>query len=431
MNEEEPDLKKTGQQVVKTAKAVKTGMRWLVWAKYIVPIILILGGLFFFFLVVINLLAGGGDDSGVCYTNKDDTPSGAGFGGDWKDSKSQTHKAMQTAADKFKNELHMSGDNIAAALAIGLRESQFNPKAVNPSGAVKGIWQWGAGGINGDRFKDTQDTVDSQVGLAIKELKTTHAVALTNMHNADLSHSLEAWDVHFEGLTASDPQRKQTQTLATAQKVKSVFKLDFSGSLTDLTGGDASTAQGGATLNPNNCPPATGTSSGLPIKGQYNITGGYPNYQGAGGSPHYGVDFQTVGAKETGDASNVYAVADGKVFSKTSDSVGGNYVVIKNNDGSYTYYGHAPSQDSIVVNKGDTVHKGQHISHQGQTGLATGVHVHFGVNKKKPAFAPQSDGLVSGGDYLSKVPRQAVPAKGQTIPAGPFSTDQDKDKDKK
>lgn len=431
MNEKEPDLKKTGQQVVKTAKAVKTGMRWLVWAKYIVPIILILGGLFFFFLVVINLLAGGGDDSGVCYTDKDDTPSGAGFGGDWKDSKSQTHKAMQTAADKFKNELHMSGDNIAAALAVGLRESQFNPKAVNPSGAVKGIWQWGAGGINGDRFKDTQDTVDSQVSLAIKELKTTHAATLINMHNADLSHSLEAWDVHFEGLTASDPQRKQTQTLATAQKVKSVFKLDFSGSLTDLTGGDASTAQGGATLNPNNCPPSTGTSSGLPIKGQYNITGGYPNYQGAGGSPHYGVDFQTVGAKETGDASNVYAVADGKVFSKTSDSVGGNYVVIKNNDGSYTYYGHAPSQDSIVVNKGDTVHKGQHISHQGQTGLATGVHVHFGVNKKKPAFAPQSDGLVSGGDYLSKVPRKAVPAKGQTIPAGPFSTDQDNDKDKK
>lgn len=430
MNEEEPDLKKSGQQVVKTAKAVKTGMRWLVWAKYIVPIGLILGGLFFFFLVIISLLSGGSDDGNVCYTENNETPSGEGFGGDWQDSKSDKHKAMQKAADKFKNDLHMSGDNIAAALAVGLRESQFNPKAVNPSGQVRGIWQWGAGSINGNRYKDTKDNVDSQVDLAIKELKTTHTATLSHMHNADLSHSLEAWDVNFEGLTASDPQRKQTQTLATGQKVKSVFKLDFSGSLTDLTGGDASTANGGATLNPNNCPPSTGTSSGLPIKGKYNITGGYPNYQGAGGSPHYGVDFQTVGAKESGEASNVYAVADGKVYAKTSDSTGGNYVVIKNNDGSYTYYGHAPSQSAIVVSKGDTVHKGQHISHQGQTGLATGVHVHFGVNKKKPAFAPQSDGLVSGGDYLSKVPRQAVPSKGQTIPAGPFSTDQE-DKDKK
>lgn len=399
------------------------------WVKILVPILLVLIGLLFFFLVVINLLAGGSsDDSQVCYPSNNDTSAGAGIGGDWKDSKSKTHKAMQAAADKFKNELHMSGDNIAAALAIGLRESQFNPKAENPSGQVKGIWQWGAGGVNGNRYKDTQDNVDSQVNLAIKELKSSHAATLTHMRNADLTHSLEAWDVHFEGVAASDPQRKSTQTLATAQRVKQVFKLDFSGSLTDLTGGDATTAQGGATLNPNNCPPATGTSSGLPVKGQYNITGGYPNYQGAGGSPHYGVDFQTVGAKENGDASNVYAVADGKVYAKAFDATGGNNVIIKNNDGSYTYYGHAPSQESIVVNKGDTVHKGQHISHQGQTGLATGVHVHFGVNKKKPAFAPQSDGLVSGGDYLSKVPRKAVPEKGQTIPAGPFSTDQDKDK---
>src|SRR5699024_6349311 len=167
-------LKKSGQQVVKTAKAVKTGVRWLVWAKYIVPIILILGGLFFFFLVIISLLSGGGDDGNVCYTENNETPSGEGFGGDWQDSKSDKHKAMQKAADKFKNELHMSGDNIAAALAVGLRESQFNPKAVNPSGQVKGIWQWGAGSINGNRYKDTKDNVDCQVDLAIKELKTTH-----------------------------------------------------------------------------------------------------------------------------------------------------------------------------------------------------------------------------------------------------------------
>lgn len=191
------------------------------WVKILIPVLLVLLGLFFFFLVVINLLAGGGgDDSSVCYPSNNYTPSGAGIGGDWKDSKSNTHKAMQTAADKFKNDLHMSGDNIAAALAVGLRESQFNPKAVNPSGQVKGIWQWGAGNVNGNRYKDTQDNVDSQINLAIKELKTTHAATLSDMHNADLTHSLEAWDVHFEGVAASDPQRKVTETLATAQKVK-------------------------------------------------------------------------------------------------------------------------------------------------------------------------------------------------------------------
>lgn len=118
---------------------------------------------------------------------------------------------------------------------------------------------------------------------------------------------------------------------------------------------------------------SSGTASGLPVKGKYNITGGYPNYAGAGGSEHYGNDFQTVGAQESGDLSNVYSVVDGTVVAKTSDSIEGNYVVIKNSDWAFSYYGHAPSQSAIVVNVGDKVKKGQHISHQGQTGLATGV----------------------------------------------------------
>ncbi|MFH0349228.1 phage tail tip lysozyme [Leuconostoc citreum] len=65
--------------------------------------------------------------------------AGQGIGGDWQDHNSNTYKAMRHAADRFQKELHMSGDNIAAALAVGLRESGFNPKAVNPGGAVKGF----------------------------------------------------------------------------------------------------------------------------------------------------------------------------------------------------------------------------------------------------------------------------------------------------
>lgn len=398
------------------------------WGKYIVPIGLTLIGGFFVVMMLFGLM-NSGDNNCFATPSSSTTSSSAGFGGDWKDPNSQTHKSMQYAADQFKNKLHMSGDNIAAPLAIGLRESGFNPSAVNPGGAVKGVWQWGTGGINGNRYGSTQDTIESQVALAITELKTSHIATLNHMHDADLNSSLEAWDVYFEGLQPSDPQRKVAQITATAQEVKKVFNLNFTGSISTGMGGDGSTAIAGANSDAGNCSTSGGTASGLPVQGNYNITGGYPNYAGASGSEHYGTDFQTVGAQETGDASNVYSVSDGTVVAKTGDSIGGNYVVIKNTDGTYAYYGHAPSQSAIVVNVGDKVKKGQHISHQGQTGLATGVHVHFAVNKKQIAFAPRSDGLISPGDYLTALPKQAIPGKGLVAPAGPFKTmDDNKDK---
>lgn len=179
-----------------TANQTNTGAQFFKkWGKYLMPSALILVGIAFVIMLFLILLSGASDDED-CFTDDGTTKSSAsGIGGDWKESNSVTHKAMQYAADQFKNTLHMSGDNIAAALAIGIRESQFNPKTVNPSGAVKGIWQWGAGGINGNRYGNTENTVESQVALAIKELKTTHAATLTHMRNADIEHSMESWDV--------------------------------------------------------------------------------------------------------------------------------------------------------------------------------------------------------------------------------------------
>ncbi|MCS9992736.1 peptidase [Weissella confusa] len=407
-------------------------MMWL-WGRYLVPVLLFLVGGMFLLMLFVGLMAGS-EDEGCYATDTTQTSASGTIGGDWKDKNSGTHKAMQYAADQFKNNLHMSGDNIAAALAIGLRESGFNPAAVNPSGAVKGIWQWGSGGINGNRYGTTPDTVEGQVSLAITELRTTHMATLTHMSNADLSASLEAWDVYFEGLTVGDPQRKVAQITATATEVKKVFDLNFAGSVSTGAGGDAGNALNGSNSDTSSCASTTGTASGLPVKGRYNITGGYPDYAGATGAEHYGTDFQTVGAQETGEASNVYSVSDGTVVAKTSDSIGGNYVVIKNVDSTYAYYGHAPTQASIVVNMGDKVKRGQHISHQGQTGLATGVHVHFAVNQKQNSFAPRSDGLISPGDYLTALPKQAIPGKGLVAPAGPFTASEsgsDKKTDKK
>ncbi|MFT8841142.1 MAG: phage tail tip lysozyme [Leuconostoc citreum] len=370
--------------------------------------------------------------------NDDTTISDGGttIGGDWKDPNSDTHKAMQHAIDRFHKEIKMSGDNIAAAIAIGLRESGFNPKAVNPAGSVKGIWQWGAGGINGNRYGDTADTVQAQVQLAINELHGSHKATLISLATADnINSSLVAWDTKFEGVSANDPQRKVADTAKTAAEVKKVFKLDYPGNINVFDGGNNDSGSGDTSNNANSsamsdaaCDTGLDTSTdGLPVKGKYNITGGYPNYAGLTGSQHYGVDFQTVNHTMTGDESNVYAVHDGTVVAKSFDSVGGNWVVIKGTDNVFTYYGHAPTQSAIVVNIGDKVKAGQHIGHEGQTGEATGIHVHFAVQTKDQyGWAPASKGLQSPGSYL-KLPEKA--GTNVVIPSGPFNSSSDK-KDK-
>ncbi|WP_349535102.1 phage tail tip lysozyme [Leuconostoc citreum] len=174
-----------------------------------------------------------GSQEANCWDNDTHiTEAGQGIGGNWRDKNSDTYKGMRHAADRFQKELHLSGDNIAAALAVGLRESHFNPKAVNPSGAVKGIWQWGTGGINGNRYMNTPDTVEGQVQLAINELRGSHKAALIGLATAKgISDSLVAWDTKFEGVGENDPQRKVADTAKTAAEIKKVFSLDFEGTI--------------------------------------------------------------------------------------------------------------------------------------------------------------------------------------------------------
>ncbi|MFR6597820.1 MAG: phage tail tip lysozyme [Lactococcus raffinolactis] len=121
---------------------------------------------------------------------------------------------------------------MAAIIAIGWRESNLNPQAVNPAGSVKGIWQWGAGGINGDRYQNTADTVEAQVDLAFKELASSHRSAMIGLAAAkDIDSSALAWDTGFEGVGASDPQRKVSEVKSWAETIKKTYDLNFEGSI--------------------------------------------------------------------------------------------------------------------------------------------------------------------------------------------------------
>ena len=85
---------------------------------------------------------------------------------------------------------------------------------------------------------------------------------------------------------------------------------------------------------------------------------------------HRGVDF----AGRPG--SDVIAVASGIVIFAGKRNVFGNLVEIDHGNGYVTRYAH---NKALKVQEGDPVRKGQVIALMGQTGRATGPHVHFEV----------------------------------------------------
>ena len=95
---------------------------------------------------------------------------------------------------------------------------------------------------------------------------------------------------------------------------------------------------------------------------------------------HYGTDF----AANMGD--DVRAFADGTVYAIGENPEGfGLYVMIDHGDGWLTLYGHC---SRLLVSSG-TVSKGQTIALVGDTGLATGPHLHFELHHDGVYYNPE------------------------------------------
>lgn len=121
----------------------------------------------------------------------------------------------------------------------------------------------------------------------------------------------------------------------------------------------------------------TGASWGWPTNSPYVLTSPF-GYRW--GSLHEGIDISG-----TGYGSPIYASLDGVVvnagYGGMVGSSAGYNVVIQHNNGYYTVYAHLSSVGASV---GQTVSRGQRIGAMGQSGFATGTHLHFGVYIGKP-----------------------------------------------
>ena len=78
------------------------------------------------------------------------------------------------------------------------------------------------------------------------------------------------------------------------------------------------------------------------------------------------------GEKESGQS--VLAFADGLITAAGTDEGYGNYYIISHDNGFTTLYAHL---SEFVALEGQSVKKGQLIGYVGQTGNATGPHLHF------------------------------------------------------
>ena len=109
--------------------------------------------------------------------------------------------------------------------------------------------------------------------------------------------------------------------------------------------------------------PAPGIESG--VFGSQRIDNGVPM------APHFGVDM----AAPTG--TPVHAPADGIVSLSADHYLNGGFTLIDHGQGVSTSYLH---QSKRLVKEGAAVKRGQLIGHIGQTGRATGPHLHWAMN---------------------------------------------------
>src|SRR5699024_1704799 len=96
---------------------------------------------------------------------------------------------------------------------------------------------------------------------------------------------------------------------------------------------------------------------------------------------HSGIDLEAdVGSK-------VYAAADGIVTNASRDGSYGRLIIVDHGYGFKTYYAHL-SAYAKDINSGTRVKRGEVIAYSGQSGLATGPHVHYEVHRDGEAVNP-------------------------------------------
>ena len=100
----------------------------------------------------------------------------------------------------------------------------------------------------------------------------------------------------------------------------------------------------------------------------------------------------------------IYAVADGEIIYKKTQTSGGKVIHIKHK-GCVSEYGHL---DSWCVDVGQKVKMGQKIGTMGATGKVSGMHLHFGLCKGTKITYTAKDEWLNPTIYLCRFKNQKI-----------------------
>lgn len=188
-----------------------------------------------------------------------------------------------------------------------------------------------------------------------------------NSSKAELNAEVEECNAALASL--DDKRSEVKETLNVNQEQKRQIEAEINNALS----GSGSNKPGSDNYNPGTGQLAYPTS-------YRQISAGYPNY--SNGSYHGGVDWPCpTGTAVHASDSGVVVIAKKLTYSY------GQYILIDHGNGLSTLYAH---NSSLVVGVGDKVSKGQIIAYSGESGNATGPHVHFEVRLNGTRVNPMS-----------------------------------------
>ena len=185
----------------------------------------------------------------------EDMAATGGASGSWKDNGKKIFDHL-AKTDGF------SGAGAAGAAGNAAQESQCNPTAYNPGGNVIGIFQWGNGGVNGDRFEkggfcknDDKSTwtIDNEMKLTDYELDHGyHGCKEKVGHETDPKEAAHIWAGSapdgFEGAAGQNEGARENY----AQQAYDAFNgssISANDSLLGASAGDDATSNDGTATN--------------------------------------------------------------------------------------------------------------------------------------------------------------------------------------
>lgn len=116
-----------------------------------------------------------------------------------------------------------------------------------------------------------------------------------------------------------------------------------------------------------------------PLRGTYTISADFGEFD-SHYAHHQGIDFS---AKE---GTDIYAFADGTILEADFDNSNGNFLLIDHGNGLQSFYSHC---SELYAKAGDSVQKGDVIAAVGNSGYATGPHLHFELRKDGTPIDPK------------------------------------------